>query len=257
MKINKIINVKSLNLLFALLIAFGFVCGKGDGNSSGDTKTGEDKKTETTDKKDASFSQDKPFMVEFEITGGGKGKGTVSAIYYGKKCRSTSSFDIEGKKMSATAYFDGGDVVYTVTDVAGIKMGTKFDKKKFSEAKDNMDVNSFRDYLDKMEKTGEEEILGYKCEIYKFKDKDVTVSLYEKTVPLRMGNSKGETYMKAVKFEKDVKVTDDMFTAPTDVKYTDMSDMIDGLKKGDTKKNLEDLKDKTKEMEEIMKNYKK
>ncbi len=260
MQMNKAINIIILNLFFVFVLAAGFVCSKSDGNSTGDNKSGDDTKKELTDKKDGSFSTDKPFMVEFEVTSGGKGKGTVKAIYSGKKCRSESSFDVGGKKMGATAYFDGGDIVYTVTEIGEIKMGTKFDKKKFSEANDNVDVNSFRDYLDKMEKTGEEEILGYKCEIYKFKDKDMTVSLYEKTVPLRMGNSKGETFMKATKFEKDVKVTDDMFVAPTDVKYTDMSNMLDDMKKGDPKdikKNTEELKNKTKELEEIMKNYKK
>lgn len=256
---NKAFKSLLLNLFLAVLIASGFICGKSDGDSSGDKKSVDDKKSE--DKKETSFSKDTPFMVEFEVTGGEKGKGTVSAIYSGSKCRSTSSYDVEGKKMTATAYFDGGDIVYTVSEVAGMKMGFKFDKKKFSDTKDNMDVNSFRDQLQNMEKTGEEEILGYKCEIYKFKDKDVTVSLYEKTVPLRMGNVDGKTYMKATKFEKNVKVSDDMFEAPKDVKYTDMSGMLEDMKKmgeqKDMKKNMEELKDKTKEMEEIMKNYKK
>ena len=188
------------------------------------------------------------------MTGGDKGNGTVTAIYAGKKCRSTSSFDVGGKKMSATAYFDGGDIVYTVSEVAGMKMGFKIDKTKFADSKDNVDVNSFRDYLDKMEKIGEEEILGYKCEIYKHKDKNVTVSLYDKTVPLRMGTADGKTYMKAIKFEKDVKVTDDMFKAPTDVQYRDMSGMLEDAKKlGENK----DMKDKQKQVEEMMKNLKK
>lgn len=258
---NKAFNLLVLNLLIAFMVATGFVCGKSDGDSSGDKKSGDDKKTESNDKKETSFSRDSPFKVEFEVTGGEKGKGTVTAIYAGNKCLSTSSYDVDGKKMTATAYFDGGDIVYTVSEVAGMKMGFKFDKKKFSDSKDNMDVNSFRDYMDQMEKIGEEEIIGYKTEIYKHKEKNFTVSLYEKTVPLRMGTADGKTYMKATKFEKDVKVTDDMFKAPTDVKYTDMSNMLDGMKKmgedKDMKKNMENLKDKTKEMEEIMKNYKK
>lgn len=262
MIINNNVKALSLKLLLVLFLAFGFVCGKSDGEKTGENKSGEDKKTETkSDDKGSTFSPDKPFMVEFEITGAENRTGTVSAIYFGKKCRSTSNFSIEGKKMGSTAYYDGGNMVYTVTEVGGIKMGMKFDKSKFADSKDNMDVNSFRDYLDKMDKIGEEEILGYKCEIYKFKDKDVTVSLYDKTVPLRMGGADGKTYMKAIKFEKDVKATDDMFTPPADVQYTDMTDMMDGMQKmgnnKDLKKNMEELKDKTKEMEEIMKNYKK
>jgi len=253
-------NLKYSALILSILAIFVFIngCGKKDNSTSNK----DDKKTENKDSKDNStFSRDKPFMVEFEVTGREKGSGTVSAIYDGKKCRSTSTFDADGKKFSATAYFDGGDVVYTVSEIAGIKMGMKFDKKKFSDTKDNVDVNSFRDYIDQMEKIGEEEIIGYKCEIYKHKDKNFTVSLYEKTVPLRMGTADGKTFMKATKFEKDVKVTDDMFKAPQDVKYTDMTNMLEDMKNigkdKDGKKNIEDLKDKTKEMEEIMKNYKK
>ncbi|MEO8512843.1 MAG: DUF4412 domain-containing protein [Ignavibacteria bacterium] len=253
-------NLRYSALIFSLLAIFIFSTGCGKKNDS--TTDKDDKKTENKETKDNStFSRDRPFMVEFEVLGGEKGKGTVKATYNGKMCRSESSFDAGGKKITATAYFDGGDVVYTVSEVAGVKMGMKFDKKKFSDTKDNVDVNTFRDYLDQMEKTGEEEILGYKCEIYKHKEKNFTVSLYEKTVPLRMGSSDGKTYMKAIKFEKDIKVTDDMFKAPEDVKYMDMTNMLEDMKKmgtdKDGKKNMENLKDKTKEMEEIMKNYKK
>lgn len=245
------------NLFLIFVLAFSLItgCSKKD-ESTGKT---DDKKSDTKESNDkTTFSKDKPFKVEFEVTGNEKGKGTVEAIYDGKKCRSTSTFDADGKKISAVAYFDGGDVVYTVSEIAGVKMGMKFDKTKFSETKDNVDVNSFRDYLDKMDKIGEEEIIGYKCEIYKHKEKNFTVSLFEKTVPLRMGSADGKTYMKAVKFENDVKVTDDMFKAPQDVKYMDMTNMLEDMKNmKEGGKNLQDLKDKTKEMEEIMKNYKK
>ncbi len=254
----KIFDVTSF-LGFVFLLVFSVSVLSGCGKKDDSTTRTDDKKSDTKESTDkSSFSKDKPFLVEFELTGKEKGNGTVTAIYDGKKCRSTSSFDADGKKFSATAYFDGGDIVYTVSDIAGVKMGMKFDKKKFSDTKDNVDVNSFRDYIDQMEKIGEEEIIGYKCEIYKHKEKNFTVSLYEKTVPLRMGSADGKTYMKATKFEKDVKVTEDMFKAPEDVKYMDMTNMLEDMKNmKDGGKNLQDLKDKTKEMEEIMKNYKK
>ncbi len=257
--IKNILTLKSIFLFMVFSVFLLTGCGKKDDS----TTKSDDKKTESSDKKDSkdntSFSKDKPFMVEFEVTGGSKGKGTVEAVYDGNKCRSTSTFDADGKKISAVAYFDGGDVVYTVSEIAGVKMGMKFDKKKFSDTKDNVDVNSFRDYIDQMEKIGEEEIIGYKCEIYKHKEKNFTVSLYEKTVPLRMGSADGKTYMKAIKFEKDVKTTPDMFKAPEDVKYMDMTNMLEDMKKmGDKNgKNMQELKDKTKDLEEIMKNYKK
>ncbi|HRJ85972.1 MAG TPA: DUF4412 domain-containing protein [Ignavibacteria bacterium] len=252
----KKINLKP-NIFF--VFAFSFLMLAGCGKKEESTTKTDDKKIESNESNDKiSFSKDKPFMVEFEVTGKEKGSGTVSAIYSGDKCRSTSTFDSDGKKFSATAYFDGGDVVYTVSEIAGVKMGMKMDKKKFSDSKDNVDVNSFRDYLDQMEKIGEEEIIGYKCEIYKHKEKNFTVSLYEKTVPLRMGTTDGKTYMKATKLEQNITVTDDMFKAPQDVKYMDMTNMLEDMKNmKDGGKNLQDLKDKTKEMEEIMKNYKK
>jgi hypothetical protein len=259
MKKNKLENMLPGFILLFLLTAFVVTgCGKKEES----TTTKDDKKTETKESTDkSSFDKSQPFMVEFELTGREKGNGTVTAIYNGNKCRSTSSFETDGKKFSATAYFDGGDVVYTVSEVAGVKMGMKFDKKKFAETKDNVDVNSFRDYIDQMEKIGDEEIIGYKCEIYKHKEKNFTVSLYEKTVPLRMGSADGKTYMKATKLEKNISVTDDMFKAPEGVKYMDMTNMLEDMKKmgenKDSKKNMEELKDKTKEMEEIMKNYKK
>lgn len=241
--------------VLALIITLVSGCEKKDDPTS----KSNDKKTDSKESTDKStFSKDKPFMVEFEVTGREKGAGTVSAIYDGKKCRSTSTFDADGKKFSATAYFDGGDVVYSVSEIAGVKMGMKFDKKKFSDTKDNVDVNTFRDYIDQMEKIGDEEIIGYKCEIFKHKEKNFTVSLFERTVPLRMGSADGKTFMKATKFEKDVKVTEDMFKAPEDVKYMDMTNMLEDMKNmKDGGKNMQDLKDKTKEMEEIMKNYKK
>lgn len=241
--------------VYILLLGIFFSCGKKDEQVSDSQSKKDDNKIENL------FSKDKPFMVEFEITGSEKGKGTVKAIYDGKKCRSESSFDADGKKITSTAYFDGGDIVYSVTEVGGMKMGMKFDKNKFSESKDNIDVNSFRDYIEQMDKIGEEEILGYKCEIYKHKEKNFTVSLYEKTVPLRMGTADGNTVMKAIKFEKDYKTTDDMFTAPKDVKYVDMTNMLEEMNKlgnmKDNNKKLEELKDKTKELEDVMKNYKK
>ncbi len=159
MQKTKAVILGTLNLVLVVFMASVLVIGCGKKETS--TTDGKDDKSENKDdSKSESFSTDKPFMVEFEITGREKGNGTVKAIYDGKKCRSESSFDIDGKKMSATAYFDGGDVVYTVTEVAGMKMGVKFDKKKFSDAKDNVDVNSFRDYLDQIGKNQvKEEIL--------------------------------------------------------------------------------------------------
>ena len=136
----KTIALRSItSFLFVLTLIFAVISGCGKKDDS--TTKSDDKKTDSKESTDKStFSKDKPFMVEFEVTGKEKGNGTVSAIYDGKKCRSSSTFDADGKKFSATAYFDGGDVVYSVSEIAGVKMGMKFDKsntaKQCLQAKD-------------------------------------------------------------------------------------------------------------------------
>ncbi|MCX7878194.1 MAG: DUF4412 domain-containing protein [Ignavibacteria bacterium] len=240
--------VVSFSLILILIIL-------GCGEKKTETPSGEKSKGKDGSEKQF-FASDKPFLVEFEIAASEKGRGTVVAIYHGKKCRSTSSMDIDGKKMTATAYFDGGDVVYTVTEAMGMKMGFKFDKSKFSEAKDQIDVNTFRDYLNQMEKVGEEEIIGYKCEIYRHKEKDFAISLYEKTVPLKFATRDGKAVLKAKRFESPYEVTDDMFVPPKDVDYKDMTKFIEGLQ--DMKnKDIKELEKNAKELEDVMKNFKK
>lgn len=243
---------KLVTLFIFTLILITYGCGsKKSEDPSADSKTSSDKK----DIKEV-FNKDKPFLVEFEMTATEEGKGTVTAIYDGKRCRSTSSANIDGNNMTATAYFDGGNIVYVVSEFMNTKTGMKFDKSQFSDSKDQIDVNTFRDYLDKMEKSGEEEILGYKCEIYKHKEKDFAVSLYEKTVPLKFATANGNTVLKAKRFESPYKVTDDMFMPPKDVEYKDMTKMMEELQNFKNK-DIKDLEKKTKELEDVMKNFKK
>src|SRR4030095_6921129 len=160
------------------------------------------------------------------------------------------------QKMRATAYYTGGDTVYMVTEIGGMKNGTKFAKNDFAKKEDQIDVTSFRDKLKSMDKVGEEEIIGKKCDIYKDKEGKYTISVYKEMIPLKFGTSDGKTVLGATKYETDVKVTDDMFVPPADVKFTDMGNLMKDMKNTDTKK-LENMKDKMKEMEEQMKKYKK
>src|SRR5260221_10688098 len=110
---NKKVITKILNLLLLLAVVLFFMqgCGKKDGT------TGDNKDSKTDSKKDDNFSPDKPFMVEFQMSGGSN--GTVNAVYSGKKCRSESSIEMAGMKTKATAYFNGGDTVYMVSEING------------------------------------------------------------------------------------------------------------------------------------------
>lgn len=246
MYINKVINIRNLNLLIVLLISLFLFqsCGKKDGTTTGDNKIGSEK--------DESFSPDKPFYVEFTMSG--TMNGTVKGYYSGKKCRTQSTMEAAGQKMSATAYFNGGDTIYIVSEFAGTKTGLKFSKSEYSQKKDQVDITSFKDKLKDMDKIGTEEILGKTCDIYRAKDSSLTLSIYKETIPLKFSSAKGKVMMVATKYEADAKVTDDMFVPPADVKFTDESGMMKDMK---NPKNMDDMKEKMKQMEDVMKNYKK
>ncbi len=246
MHINKVINVRNLNFFILLLISLFLIqgCGKKDGTSTGDNKTGNDK--------DESFSPDKPFHVVFSMSG--TTNGTVDAYYSGKKCRTQSSIDAAGQKMSAGGYFNEGDTVYMVSEFAGTKTGLKFSKMEFAQKKDQMDITSFKDKIKNMDKIGSEEILGRNCDIYRAKDSSYSFSLYKETIPLKFSSGKGKIVMVATKLETDAKIPDDMFVPPADVKYTDETGMMKDMK---DPKNMENMKEKMKQMEDVMKNYKK
>lgn len=246
---NKSVTTNTLSLLLVLVFALFLTqgCGKKDGSTTGDNK---DSKTDS--KKDDNFSPDKPFMVEFQMSGATN--GTVNAVYSGKKCRSQSSIEMAGMKTSATAYFNGGDTVYMVSELAGKKTGMKFSKSDMSKKKDDVDITSFKDKLKEMDKIGSEEILGKKCDIYRAKDSSYSISVYNETVPLKFSTGHGKMMMVATKYETDVKVSDDMFNPPADVKFTDSSNMMKDMKDMKDSKNMDEMK---KQMEDVMKNYKK
>lgn len=236
-------------ILFVSFVCFALVgCGKKDdsGNTSGNKS---DKKSSDE------LNPGKPFYVEFEIKGSEKGTGKMSAYYAEKKVRSQSTMEVSGQKMTATAYYDGGEYMYMVSEFGGIKQGMKMKKDEFGKKEGEYDVYTFKDKLKEMDKIGEEEIIGRKCEIYKSKDGKYTISLYKEMVPLKFSSGDGKAFMVATKFETDVKVTDDMFTPPSDVKYTDATDMMKDLK--NKTGNMDEMKDKMKEMEDAMKKYKK
>lgn len=246
------IKISSLLILIFSLAIF-YSCGKKD-----DTKTSDNKTDSKTTSKDEGISANKPFHVVFEMQHMDKKEvqGTIDAYYYGNKCRSQSNMNISGQAMTGTAYYTGGDTVYMITQVGGIKTGMKFSKNEFGKKEDQVDVATFKDKLKTMDKIGEEEILGKKCDIYKDKEGKYTISVYKETIPLKFGTADGKTVIVATKYETDVKVTDDMFIPPSDVKYMDASNMMKNMK--DVKpKDMENMKDKMKDMEEQMKKYKK
>lgn len=244
--------------LFLVLIAASFTgfdgCGKKDGTNTSDKEKSGDKKTESSDK----VSTDSPIHVKFDISG--TMTGTVDAYYHNKKSKSSSNMSIAGQKMSATAYFDGGDYVYIISEAAGMKTGLKYKKDEYDKQKKEgeFDAVTFKDQLKNMDKIGTEVILDKECEIYKSKDGKYQISIYKEMVPLKFSSGEGKMVMVAKEFETDAKYSDDIFTPPADVKYMDATDMFNGLKDSKNMKDkMKNLDDKTKEMEDIMKKYSK
>ncbi|MCI0449050.1 MAG: hypothetical protein L0Y79_04590 [Chlorobi bacterium] len=254
MKKSKILNGLFLNFLFVLLsIMLLFSCGKKDeGTTSGDKKesTSDDKTSE--DK----LSETSPIYVQFEISG--STKGTVDGYYHNKKAKTMSQMETGGMKISATAYFDGGEYVHIISEVAGKKMGMKYKRDDFGKKEGEFDAVTFKDQLKNMDKIGQEEILGKKCDIYKAKDGSYQISIYKELVPLKFSGKDGKMVMVAKKFETDANFSDDIFTPPSDVDYMDAGNLMKDMK---DMKNMKDkvkgLEDKTKEMEDMMKKYKK
>src|SRR5438477_4489417 len=126
----KAVNRFGIKFILALLVSLVFIKGCGKKYSS----TSDSKSDNKTSSKDDNTALDKPFHVVFDISG--ISKGTVDAYYSGKKGRSSSSIEIGGQKMNATAYFDGDSkMMYMVNEIGGVKTGMKMDTRKMEDQK--------------------------------------------------------------------------------------------------------------------------
>lgn len=250
---NKIKAFSRINLNFIVVLTISLFLAQGCGKKDGTTGDNKDSKTDSKSDNKTSSNDDavgKPFHVIFDISG--VSKGTVDAYYSGNKARSTSSIEVGGQKMSATAYFNGDDhMMYMINEIAGTKTGMKMDTKAFKDDEEKVDITNFKDKLKTMDKVGSEEILGRLCDIYKAKDGKVAISVYKETIPLKFSASDGKMVMVASKLETDVKVTDDMFVPPSNIEYVDETNALKDMK------NMKTNPDKTKQMEELMKKIQK
>ena len=137
-------------------------------------------------------------------------------------------------------------------------MKYKHDEFSKSKKEDEFDALTFKEQLKNMDKIGQEEILGKMCDIYKAKDESYQISIYKDMVPLKFSGKDGKMVMVAKKFETDADFSDDIFTPPSDVSYMDAGNMMKDMKDMKNMKNkVKGLEEKTKEMEDMMKKYKK
>jgi hypothetical protein len=246
-------SLKTLGLYFFLpLFSFLIIssCGKKDDTGT----TG--KETDKLDKNEnITLNAETPIYVEFKVEG--TMEGTIKGWYAGKKNKSETELKSKGMVIKGSFYSDG-QMVYIITEEAsGVKMGFKMDVKEWSEGESKegqVDITSWRDKLKEYTKIGTAEVLGKTCDIMEAKDKQTKLYIYKDFLPLKM-EMKNMT-MTATKYEIDVKITDEMFTPPKDVEFIDFGEMTKGLKDLKNMKQ-DDLKDKMKELEDVMKNYKK
>lgn len=248
-------NTKSFSLinfkLFLVLLLTSFIivsCGKKD-DSTG--KNDDDKKEESSDSKIENITEGTPVHYEMEATGDMTGTWEVWAK--GKKAYVKMNYEAAGQNMKSEMWMTD-DMMYTITDMGGKKMGMKMDHRKWAEEnKDKKDFNpmSFKDGCKECEKIGEEEIIGKKCVIYKDKH-GIKYSVYQEKIPLKIVMEK--VTMQAKSLDIDVKISDDMFDPPKDVEFVEMDKMMEGFK---DMKNMNKMKENMQELEDAMENYKK
>jgi hypothetical protein len=252
--------IKAVNtgfLIFILIILLSFQvfisCGKKDeGTTSGDKKESTSEDKTSGDK----LSESSPVYVQFDISG--TTKGTVDGYYHNKKAKTMSQMETGGMKISATAYFDGGEYVHIISEIGGKKMGMKYKRDEFGKKEGEFDAVTFKDQLKNMDKIGQEEILGKMCDIYRAKDGSYQISIYKEMVPLKFSGKDGKMVMVAKKFDSNADFSDDIFNPPSDVEYMDAGNMLKDMKDmKNMKGKVKDLESKTKEMEEMMEKYKK
>jgi hypothetical protein len=217
-----------LILVFSVLM---FGCGK----KAGDTSGAKDDKTEV--KKDSDISESVGYSVKYDIKEEKGTTGTLDLSLKGKRIKMAIDI-VEKENKSKSQMWFKDDMVYMLTEVAGQKMAMKMDAKQTGdEMKDfnpeMFDKDKLKDKLKDYTKEGTEEVIGYKCDVYKSKTSDEKIWIYKDVAMLKMTSTK--TTMVAKEFNPSPKLSDSDFDPPKDVDFKDMKDLLKGLENLETK----------------------
>ena len=216
------------SFLLVFLLVFGiliFGCGK----KAGDTSGAKDDKTES--KKDSDLNENTGYTVKYDLKEEKGTAGVMDMALKGKRIK--MGFDVtEGENKSKTQMWFKNDMVYMLTEAAGQKMAMKMDAKESeSEMKDfnpdMFDKDKLKAKLNDYTKDGTEDVIGYKCDVYKSKTTDEKIWIYKDMVMLKMTSAK--TTMVAKEFNPSPKLSDSDFDPPKDVDFKDMKDLLKGL----------------------------
>lgn len=191
-------------------------------NGCGKKKDSVDSKEQKTEqKKDISYSEGTSYHIKYESKSPEE-KGFMDFYFKGKNAKIDVNMTVGEKKNNASMYYVD-KVAYVITDMEGKKIGMKMNVTDNKDAE--FDIVNLKDKLKDYEKTGTDEVLGYKCDVYKTKD-GTMISIYKDAFGLKIVD-KDKKEIVATMFEQDVKIAEDFFTPPKDVEYMD----LDNLKK--------------------------
>lgn len=191
-------------------------CGKKD--DTGDKKN-EKTEQKTEQKKDISFSENSSYHLKYEAKSE-KLKGTMDFYFKDKNAKIDVNFNEGDKKIGSSMFFEN-KILYMITEVEGKKIGMKMDVSESKEA--NTEIVNVKDKLKDYEKIGTDEVIGYKCDVYKTKE-GTKLSVYKDAFALRIVDKKGDEFV-ATLLEQDIKIADDFFTPPKDIEYMDFSNL--------------------------------
>ena len=173
---------------------------------------------------DVVITDDTPVHIKYDV--GGKNPGTLDIIYKGKNVKMLVVMSKDGQSMNVNLYIKDNFMYYVIEgDTNGIKSNISNNEfyKTFGI------IFNVKDKLTGFEKTGSEDILGYKCDSYKTKEGDLLSVYNERTL---FKNISKDVSMTAISFEANVKITDDIFEIPKNVNFVDMDKMhnMDNMK---------------------------
>jgi hypothetical protein len=167
---------------------------------------------------DVEITDKSPVHLKYDVSG--KDKGTLDLYYKGKSVK--MEIVSTGEQAANVVMYVKDEMLYMVMDMAGQKMGIKSSVKDDKDFKEFSNMINVKDKLKDMKKSGTDEVLGYKCDVYE-SDKDGKVSVYKEMVPLKMISKK--VTMPATLFEPNASFKDDMFEPPKDIEFKSESDL--------------------------------
>jgi hypothetical protein len=195
----KKISITAFLAVFVLSFAFIAGCGKKGAN--------------------VDITDNTPVHIKFDVSG--KEPGSLDLTFKGKNAKMNITMTKEGQTSNMVMILKE-KTMYSIMDQEGKKMGFKSDVTNDESMKDFYAMLNAKDKMKDMEKTGSEDVLGYKCDIYKDKKGDL-LSIFKERVPLKIVSK--DVSMTATVFEPDIKIADDAFEPPKDIEFMDMNSM--------------------------------